>query len=76
LIRASRGLALRPLRHVAELVLDAELDVAAELDVGAAAGHVGGDGDRAQRPGLRHDMRLLLVVRAFSTSCLGCPSRL
>ena len=37
------------------------LDVAAELDVGAAAGHVGGDGDGARPAGLGHDLRLLLV---------------
>ena len=35
-----------------ELVLDPHLGVAAELDVGAAAGHVGGDGDRARHAGL------------------------
>ena len=37
------------------------LDIAAELDVGAAAGHVGGDGDRAGHAGLGDDERLLLV---------------
>ena len=36
--------------------------VAAELDVGAAAGHVGGDRDRAGHAGLRDDVGLLLVV--------------
>src|SRR6185312_2965148 len=36
--------------------------VAAEDDVGAAAGHVGGDGDGALAPGLGHDRRLALVV--------------
>ncbi len=35
--------------------------VAAELDVGAAAGHVGGDRDRAAPAGLGDDARLLLV---------------
>ena len=34
------------------------LGVAAEQDVGAAAGHVRGDGDRALAPGLRDDSRL------------------
>ena len=48
--------------HLAELVLDAEVDIAAELDVGAAAGHVGGDGDRAEAARLGDDMRLLLVI--------------
>ncbi len=36
--------------------------VAAELDVGAAAGHVGGDRHRAGHAGLGDDHRLLLVV--------------
>ncbi len=36
--------------------------VAAEEDVGAAAGHVGGDGDRPLAPGLSHDRSLTLVV--------------
>ena len=35
--------------------------VAAEQDVGAAAGHVRGDRDRAAAPGLGDDPRLLLV---------------
>jgi hypothetical protein len=35
--------------------------VAAEQDVGAAAGHVGGDGDRTGPTGLRDDPRFLLV---------------
>ena len=46
----------------AELVGDAELHVAAELDIGAAAGHVGGDGERTRAPRLRDDVRLLLVI--------------
>src|SRR5688572_13667812 len=37
-------------------------DVAAEHDVGAAAGHVGGDGDHAGTAGLRHDLRLARVL--------------
>ncbi len=56
-----RGIALGPFGHVAKLVIDAELDIAAKLDVGAAARHVGGDGHRAQTARLRHDMRFLLV---------------
>ena len=39
-----------------------ELGVAAEQDVGAAAGHVGGDGDRVLAARLRDDLRFLLVV--------------
>jgi hypothetical protein len=31
-------------------------------DVGAPAGHVGGDGDMAELPGLGHDLRFLFVV--------------
>ena len=33
-----------------QLLADAHLEIAAELDVGAAAGHVGGDGHRAGPP--------------------------
>ena len=40
----------------------AHLEIAAELDVGAAAGHVGGDGHRARHAGLGDDVGLLLVV--------------
>src|SRR6185369_9264286 len=47
---------------VAQLLADAHVGVAAELNVGAAAGHVGGDGDRAGHAGLRDDVGLLLVV--------------
>ena len=43
-------------------VLGHELGVAAEQDVGAAAGHVGGDHHHALAAGLRHDERLALVV--------------
>ena len=47
----------------AEHVQAAEIGHAlAELDVDAAAGHVGGDRDRAQLPGLRDDVGLALVV--------------
>jgi hypothetical protein len=41
---------------------DAHLDIAAELDVGAAAGHVGGDGDGARLAGLGDDLGFLLVL--------------
>ena len=37
-------------------------DPGAQFDVGAAPGHVGGDGDRALLPGAGHDLGLLLVV--------------
>ena len=45
-----------------QLLHHPHLDVAAELDVGAAAGHVGGDGHRAGHAGVGDDLRLLLVV--------------
>jgi hypothetical protein len=41
---------------------DLELDIAAQFDVGAAPGHVGGDGDRAQLARIGDDLRLLLVL--------------
>ena len=47
---------------VAQPLVGEEVDVAAEHDVGAAAGHVGGDGDRAAPAGLGDDAGLLLVV--------------
>ncbi len=56
------GVALLLRGRRVELLLDAHLDVAAELNVGAAAGHVGGDGDGAGDAGFRDDERLLLVV--------------
>src|SRR3990172_4947129 len=43
-------------------LLGEEVRVAPQQDVGAAAGHVGGDGDGPFAPGLRHDLRLPLVV--------------
>src|SRR5882672_10603443 len=42
--------------------VDPLLDVAAEHDVGAAARHVGGDGDDLGAPRLRHDLRLARVL--------------
>ena len=45
-----------------QLMADAHVDIAAQLDVGAAAGHVGGDGDRAGHAGLGHDQGFLLVI--------------
>ena len=43
-------------------LLDQHVGIAAELNVGAAAGHVGGDGHTARHAGLGDDLRLLLVV--------------
>jgi hypothetical protein len=42
--------------------VQARFEVAAEHDVGAAAGHVGGDGDGADLAGAGDDLRFLLVV--------------
>ncbi len=42
--------------------LDAHFGIAAQLDVGAAARHVGGDGDRAGHAGLGDDEGFLLVI--------------
>ena len=52
---APRRARVAGLRLVGDPVLQRVLDVAAELNVGAAAGHVGGDGHRrrARRPGRR-----------------------
>ena len=58
------GRARRLLRGVvdaAKFLLQPHLQIAAEFDVGAAAGHVGGDRHRARRAGLRDDLRLLFV---------------
>src|SRR5690606_10322781 len=41
---------------------DLRLQRTAEHDVGTAAGHVGGDGDRARAAGLGDDLRLALVL--------------
>ncbi len=46
----------------AQPLVGEEVDVAAQHDVGAAAGHVGGDGDAAAAARHRDDARLLLVV--------------
>ena len=55
-----RGGGVEPL--LAQQGLGQEVRVAAEQDVGAAAGHVGGDRDRLLAPGLGHDLGLALVV--------------
>ena len=41
----------------------------AELDVGAAAGHVGGDGDRARLAGARDDLGFLQVIFRVEHVC-------
>ncbi len=54
-LAALRALVGHPVAHLI-------LDVAAELDVGAAAGHVGGDGDGTRHAGLGDDVGFLLMV--------------
>ena len=49
------------LRFLHQVLARHEFGVAAEQNVGAAAGHVGGDGDHAQAPGLGNDLGFLLV---------------
>ena len=44
-----------------QLLAGHEIRVAAQQNIGAAAGHVGGDGHHPQPPGLRHNLRLALV---------------
>jgi len=44
-----------------EFALQAGFKVAAQFNVGAAAGHVGGDGDGAERPGFGDDLGFLFV---------------
>ncbi len=50
------------------------VDVAAQLDVGAAAGHVGGDGHRAGHAGVGDDARLPARGSGRSAPGAGCPS--
>ncbi len=57
-----------------ELALDAHLQVAAELNVGAAARHVGGDGDHARHAGLGDDIALPARDSGRSAPDAGCPS--
>ena len=60
--RARVAVALAPIRDVGKFLPDAHVGIAAELNVGAAAGHVGGDGDGARHAGLRDDVGFLLVI--------------
>src|SRR6185437_4371967 len=45
--------------NIGDFLPDAHVGIAAELNVGAAAGHVGGDGDGARHTGLRDDIGFL-----------------
>ena len=77
----SRFLAM-PVRRVGALLalgheplLEQHVRIAAELNVGAATGHVGGDGDGAGNAGLRDDMGFLLVVAGVEDLMRNlCPS--
>ena len=60
---------------LAQPLVGEEVDVAAEHDVGAAAGHVGGDGDRAAPAGLGDDAGLLLVVLRVEHVVRDAPLR-
>src|SRR5664280_1850150 len=62
LIGARAFFALARILDLGDLLPNAHVGIAAELDVGAATGHVGGNGDRARYAGLRDDKRLLLVI--------------
>jgi len=74
-MRASRS---GPSGTSLQLVLDPHVGIAAELNIGAAAGHVGGDRDRARHARLRDDIGLLLVVARIEDGedlGLGGPRR-
>ena len=58
---------------LAQLGLGQVLGVAAQHDIGAAAGHVGGHGDRAQLAGLGDDLGLLLVELGVEHVVLDAP---
>ena len=66
---AEAGLLGAPLGH-------AHVEVAAELDVGAAAGHVGGDGHRAGHAGVGDDVGLLLVIAGVEHAVRQAGDRL
>ena len=55
-------LAFLRIDDIGQFLADAHVGIAAELNVGAAAGHVGRDRDRARHTGLRNNVRLLLVI--------------
>jgi hypothetical protein len=63
-IGANGGFLILGQRAAARFFLEGEarFGVAAELNVGPAARHVGGDGDRVRHAGLRDDQRFLFVV--------------
>ena len=62
LLQEVRGGGVQGVTGAAKFFCEEAVRVAAEDDVGAAAGHVGGDGDRATLPGLGDDDSLMLVL--------------
>ena len=62
LVGARTFLALARILDIGHFLADAHVGAAAELNVGAAARHVGRDGDRARHAGLRDDVGFLLVI--------------
>ena len=72
-MRSRSRVARRPRRPLGRQRGELRLEVAAEHDVGAAAGHVGGDGHRARAAGLRDDVRLALVLLGVQHLVRRCP---
>ena len=62
LLEFAGGQHLGRLAGLLEPVVQQKIGIAAEQNVGAAAGHVGGNRHRAFAPGLRDDMGFALVV--------------
>src|SRR5207302_8450416 len=58
----SGGVLARLRLEAPNLLADAHVGISAELDVGAAAGHVGGNRDGTRDAGLGHDIGLLLMI--------------
>ena len=56
-----------------QLLAGHELRIAAQQNIGAAAGHVGGDGHHPQPPGLGHNLRLALVELGVQHHVLARP---
>ena len=50
------------LSHIAKLIFNAHVDIATKLNVGAAAGHVGGNGYCTWNTGLRNDLGFLFMI--------------
>ena len=62
-LRRPRALvAFLPILDVGQFLANAHVGIAAELNVGAAAGHVGGDRDGPGNAGLGDDIGFLLVI--------------